>query len=146
MSTTRALSDLLRDTGNPYGRLIERSRFHKELQIRLEAILGADIATHYHIQNLRDGILVLQTEASLWVARLRFELPRVLKQLRATPGLQQLRDIQIRVSPIEQPAAIRPRRAHLSKEAADILASAASVTQDPQLREALLRLARKAND
>lgn len=145
MSTTRTLSDLLIDAATPYGRLIERSRFHRELQTRLEGILGADMAAHFYIQNLRDGVLILQTEASSWAARLRFQLPALLKQLRATPGLQQLRDIQIRIAQHERPRVNTPRRAHMSREAAAVLASAAEATQDPQLRDALMRLARKGD-
>lgn len=145
MTPTRTLSDLLRDANGPYGRLVERSRLHKDLQLRLESILGLDAASHCRIQNLRDGVLVLQADASSWAARLRYELPRLLERLRATPGLQHLRDIQIRVAVPDRPVSKPSKRARLSKEAGAILESAATAIQDPQLREALQRLARKGN-
>lgn len=146
MSTVRTLSNLLSDANSQFGRLLERSRLHRSLQMRLESLLGAEIAAHYRVQNLREGTLILQADASSWAARLRFELPRLLERLRATPGLQQLRDIQIRVAVPDQPRPKSSRRARLSEEAAAVLESAADATQDAQLRDALRRLARKRRD
>lgn len=145
MSPARTLSHLLRDANSPYSQLVERSRLHRELQSHLESILGPDISGHFAIQNLREGILILRADASSWAARLRFELPKLLERLRTTQGLQQLRDIQIRVATPEQPRSKPPRRARLSREAAGVLESAAAATQDQQLRDALLRLARKGS-
>jgi hypothetical protein len=144
LSPARTLSSLLNANG-PYGRLVERSRLHRDLQSRLESILGPEIAGHYRIQNLRDGVLILQADASSWAARLRYELPRLLERLRATQGLQQLRDVQVRVTVPDQPRPKTQRRARLSREAATVLESAAAATQDPQLRDALQRLARRGN-
>lgn len=145
MSPARTLSHLLRDANSPYGRLIERSRLHIDLQARLESLLAPGTIGHYRVQNLREGILILQADSPSWASRLRFELPRLLEQLRAMPGLQQLRDIQIRVATASQPRPMPLRRAHLSQQAAAVLESAADATQDPQLREALRRLARKGS-
>ena len=145
MSTTRTLSNLLRDANSPYCGLIERSRFHRDLQLRLESILVSDMAGRYRIQNLREGILILQTDSSSWAARLRFELPKLLERLRATQGLQQLREVQVRVTPPDHPRSNTSRRALLSREASAILESAAASIQDPQLRDAFRRLARKGN-
>lgn len=143
MSTTRTLSSLLRDADGPSGQLFARTRLHRELQSCLESILGPDLASHYRIQNLRHGILVLQADAPSWAARLRFEQPRLLQRLKDVPALQQLRDLQIRVAPPEQPRPRAVRRAQLSREAAAVLDSAASATADPQLRAALQRLANR---
>ena len=145
MPPTRTLSDLLRDANSSYGRLIERSRLHRELQSHLESILGPDISSHYRIQNLREGILILQADASSWAARLRFELPRLLERLRSIHGLQQLREIQIRIAVADHPRSNSSRRARMSKQAATVLENAAEVTPYPQLRDALRRLARKGD-
>ncbi len=143
MSNTRTLASLLTDPQGPYGKLIERSRLYHKLHAQLETHLGRDIAAHCRIQNLREGLLLLQVDAPSWAARLRFELPRLLVRLRATPELSQLRDIRVRVVPNEPPRAHSSRRAQLSDKAAAVLDEAADGTSDPQLRNALRRLARQ---
>lgn len=146
MSNTRTLSSLLTDPHGPYGSLIERSRLYHNLDTRLAAILGPELSSHCRIQNLREGCLQLQTDAPSWAARLRFELPRLLEQLRTIPALQQLRDIRIRVVPPEAPRAVPARRAKLSRTAASILEHAADAVTDPELRDALRRLARQGQN
>ncbi|HEY0722341.1 MAG TPA: DUF721 domain-containing protein [Gammaproteobacteria bacterium] len=141
MSNTRTLSSLLTDPHGPYGKLIERSRLYHNLHTQLESFLGRDIASHCRIQNLREGILLLQADAPSWAARLRFALPRLLEQLRTTPELGRLHEIRVRVVPTEPPRPAKSRRAKLSSAAAAILDNAAAGTPDPQLRDALRRLA-----
>ncbi|HEY0634530.1 MAG TPA: DUF721 domain-containing protein [Gammaproteobacteria bacterium] len=146
MSKSRTVASLFSDPNGPYGKLIERSRLYHTLHTRLESVLGQEIASHYRIQNLREGLLLLQADAPSWASRLRFELPRLLDQLRASPELRLLRDIRVRVVPPEVPRAPRVRRAKLSSKAASVLEGAADATEDPQLRDALRRLARRGKN
>jgi hypothetical protein len=139
LSNPRLITSLL----NPCEQLLQHSRLLLRLQAQLDALIEPGLAGHYRIQNLRDGSLFLQTDAPVWATRLRYILPSLLERLRAVPGLEQLRDIQFSVSaPPPSNRHTVSRAAQLSPAAAQLLRDTADAIADPQLQQALRRLAR----
>jgi hypothetical protein len=105
----------------------------------------APVALADHVQpvSCADGCLTLQTDSAAWASRVRHSQQTLLAQLRAEPGFQNLRELRIRVRPLQadtpaSPRADKPTR--LSAQGARCVASAADSIEDPQLRAALKRL------
>jgi len=131
-------------TGSELTALIRHARRVEHLSLLARRHLGAPLGDHCRAANLRDGILVLHADSSAWATRLRYELPALLEFFRQQ-GQPELRSIRIKVVPTDwaPPQAPRARaRPRLSAAASELLRDVASTTQDPDIRDALLRLAK----
>lgn len=130
------------------GALNERRMRLERAAAQIGTLLPAPLNRHCRVANLADGVLVLQVDAPVWLTRARLERTRLLAALRAHPELADIRELHFRTAP---EAAIPPRPPQprpmpvLPAAAAAQLRAAASTLPDPGLREALLRLARRAD-
>lgn len=140
MSTTRPLSTLLSHSNH----LLEHARHLARLQKLLERELPADLSRHCRVQNLRGGILFIQTDGSAWANRLRYLLPALQQKLHLPGEALPLRDIQVAVVPVQAAPPVPKRPAKLTAATAQLLEESAAATDDPQLRAALQRLASRA--
>ncbi len=109
----------------------------------LAAVIPDNLAAHFRVANMRQGVIVLQAGSSAVAAKLRMLVPTMKSCLEPTFGA--LADIRIQVSADlarrDAPAA-RPRLPPRAAEAA--LQELARGLDDCRLRTAVLRLARKA--
>jgi len=87
--------------------------------------------------------MLVHIDSTAWATRLRYQSPQLLRCLHRHPSLAQLRRIEIRVTPLAQPASSSPQPATLSAANAAIIDSTADSLSDPNLRTALKRLARR---
>jgi hypothetical protein len=143
MSTPRPVNNLLNAGDGTIGRLMERARWLDELTDELRRHLNPSVAAHCRIANLRSGVLVLQTDSPAWATRLRYHIP-MLRETLLDQGLGQIRDVRVKVAPAEKaPRSSSPRKARLSARTAEVLLHAAEASDDPALRDALARLARR---
>lgn len=140
MSTAHPLSALLSRSSH----LLEHARLLGRLQKQLESLLPADLSAHCRVQNLRNGSLFLQADGPVWANRLRYQLPALQQQLTRLVKQEPLRDIRVAVVPAQAAPHPLKRRATISSESAQLLQETANSTADPQLREALQRLANHA--
>jgi hypothetical protein len=102
--------------------------------------LPAELAPHCLAAQLKRDRLVLHTDSPVWATRLRYSAPQLASLLQEThPGL---REIKVRVLISRQPRRTRCPKAQHSDVAADIVRSSAGDIEQPQLREAMMRLSR----
>lgn len=137
------LSRWLRRPEGRLGRLAAETGRLRDWQRALQRALPAEAAGHWQLASLDHRALVLQVDGGEWASRLRYQRGHLLECAASLLGQRPGR-LQLRVQP---PAARRSRPAgrHLPVEAAASLEAAARATEDPRLREALRRLARRAS-
>ncbi len=145
--TAKSVHKILSGDRGALGALRQRQATLERAVARIGALLPAPLDRHCRIAALDDGALVLHVDAPAWLTRLRLERPRLLAALRAQPEFAGLREIRFRIAPESaippQPPPAPPARV-LPPSAAAQLRATASTLSDPGLREALLRLARRA--
>lgn len=146
MNAPRSLNALLNADDGHIRRLLQQSQWLAELTDKLRCHLAPSIAAHCRAANLRSGVLVLQTDSPAWATRLRYHIPALRETLR-DHGLDQIRAVRVSVVPAEKVPALSPaRRARLSASTSSLILQAAEATDDPALRDALTRLARRNHD
>ena len=80
-------------------KLTARAAGFAQITQKVRDALDPAIASHVHVMRYQGGVLVLRTDSASWATGLRFTLPRLRTQLRATPTFQDLREIQLKVVP-----------------------------------------------
>jgi hypothetical protein len=119
--------------------LIERAALLRQLDTRLRRQLSEPWATWFCVANVRSNALVLVTGQSAVAARLRMEQSRLLA-LAAALWPEPLTQLVVKTVPEFSVPSETPAKP-LSPAAAKHLSAAAAVTDDPELRELLSRLA-----
>lgn len=126
--------------------LAEGSARLEGLSAEVDKFLPAPLNRHCRVANLANGILVIHADAPIWLSRLRLHGPQLLTHLRRQGDRWQIREIRPRIMPSNHPGS-RPQAERpsprLSATAAAHLLTAASGLPASELREALLRLARR---
>jgi hypothetical protein len=129
--------------------LLRRSSLDRHAPIDLLQQLWARAAPDYlqqvcSVRQYHDNCLILQTHSPIWVSRIRQQESSLIRMLRQTREFTGLNRIKLEVVP-RQIAAPRKRRksrrSALSGQARSSLYAAASQVSDPELRQALERLA-----
>jgi hypothetical protein len=106
----------------------------------LHHLLPPSLQDHCQVVNLRDGVLHLGVDSPAWASRLRFQIPKILKELGAYPGLG-INALRVRVVPAGRSLSKPASRPRLSPQSARLLRQTATGLSDPRLRAALLKLA-----
>jgi hypothetical protein len=119
-----------------------KTRQLADLSQRVEACLPAELAGHCHVIGLSEGRLRLVTDSPAWAARLRFQGPRLVQQLRQR-GAVTLHAVQVQISPVAAPRTPPSRKPRMTAETARLLEQTARAIEDPGLARALARLARR---
>lgn len=132
--------------GGKYTYLITRAKILMELEVLLQELLPAPLKEHCRVLAIRDETLVLATSSPVWAARLRFHSPLLVKQLSNVKTVK-LRTVCVRVRPPEMASPPPRRQAALcpGKAGAAALQQVAQTISDPELKTALLRLAKRQN-
>jgi len=146
MKSPKPLHKLLHGSSDALSRVLGHAGRLAALDRILRPQLGQPLASHCRVANLRRDTLVLQVDSPAWAARLRYQIPALLKTLRGQErggaGLEALRDIEVRVSPPtrERPAPTQ-RAVRMSSDSARLIEAVAQDTDDAALQSALRRLA-----
>lgn len=119
-----------------------KARQLTDLTRRIRDCLPAELAGHCRVIALRDGCLRLATESPAWAARLRFQAPRLIRQLRQR-GAVTLHVVQVQIAPAVAPRPLASRKPRMTAENARLLEQTARAIEDPGLARALARLARR---
>lgn len=146
--STKSLSSILANAHGGLQPLFARSRQLQSVNDLLRGALGEPLGPHVALCNIRADMAVVSADSPAWLTQLRFQAPVILHILQSHPGLEGLRKVQFKVQPPSEPAmpATPPRRATLSASGAGTLSSAAEGIRDPELSEALRRLARNVSN
>ena len=140
-STMHPLKKLTATNSNCIVQLLTRVREIEKLTREITIILPNYLMSHCQVANIRGNILILQTESSAWVLRLRYEGPRILEYLKQH-GWPELNEVRIRVgSPRLPPPPVK--RAVMSAKTIELLHSVAQDCSDPEFRAAWERLANR---
>lgn len=143
MSKPRAIFELLTNQfPGEFEQTIQRSKQLLQVSHRLQSRLDTELASHCQLLNLRDGMAIIACDSTAWATRMRYQIPTLLEALRQLSGLENLRDIQLRVQPVTLTPQQPKFRAVLSSHGAYCLQQCANTINDPALRNALERLAK----
>lgn len=138
----RLIKDFLQRTHTLHG-LIEQSRAQLALLQRIRSLMASPLDSHCTAAVQKGSQLVLYVDSSTWASRLRFTTRDLALQLNAN-GIATDR-ITVRVQVTSTPPKRKPVRIRrLSQENASLINQTAAGIEDPELRQALIRLGRHA--
>lgn len=109
----------------------------------VRSCLPVECQNHVSVADIRDKQLVLVTDSPVWSSRLRLYQNSILEMLESHANLQlsQIRIKQTYPQPIVETPVSRPR--YLAENSAILIKQTADSVDDPELREALSKLAKK---
>jgi hypothetical protein len=96
-----AISDLLADSSNSFGKLLRHADAINRLADRLSKLLGPELADHCKLANARDGKLVFVCTSAAWSSRLLMHSPMILEKLESA-GVTGYQKIEARTRPQRQ--------------------------------------------
>ncbi|MCL1142911.1 DUF721 domain-containing protein [Shewanella gaetbuli] len=142
--TPQDLSNLLHGSGK-LPEIAEKAELLNNLNRHVKQIIDGPATEHLKVANLRQGVLVIETSAAAWAARINFQKPKLLRQLQAET-LPMLTTIEVKVNPglalTNEKSTIGHK--HLSTEAAQHIEALANHVEG-SLGEKLKRLAALAS-
>lgn len=124
------------------GRLRRQAQQLQGVLSALKSTLPEDCQPHLQVGGIRDNQLVILTDSAVWQTRLRLYSHSMLESVHQHTELRLSRLI-IKVSPPRRspPQVEQPKRL-LSHNSADIIEKTAQGINDPELRNALEKLAK----
>lgn len=145
MKKPKPLRDVVANKGNKTGSLpviLRNAHRLEQLDSILKRYLQTPLDNYIQLANYREGILILLAPSPVWASRLRHMLPQLRQDLLHQSHFKDLRDVQVRIAPLQHDTDTRqPANHRLSPESAAILKQSADATQDAALKSALQRLA-----
>ena len=146
-SSGKSLADILAATNNGLQPLFIHAHRLQTVNRALRGALGEPLGPHVSVSNIRTDTAIIAADSPAWLTQLKYLAPTVLHILQEQKGFESLRKVQFKVQPASQSTEDTrpPRQASLSPSGASILNSAAEGIQDPDLAEALRRLALNAS-
>lgn len=137
----------LKNLINP--KLIEKAYFYQQLTLSLRSRLPEPLAKHCWVGGFRGNTLIVVTDSSHWATPIRYQQHELLKQINEEFGPQlheTLIRLKIKVVSGTYGSKKPIKRPELSASNAHRLASLASTMADPELKSALLSLAKRGQD
>lgn len=126
--------------------LVQRSAQLRVLEEALRDCIPAECCNHCRVAGIFDDTLVIIVDSPIWSTRVRFYSSRIISHFRDL-GKSAVARIRTRVGIVPTNGAGAPRRdppVRMSAESAHGFAALAHATDDPELRQALARLAAHA--
>ncbi|WP_412852353.1 DciA family protein [Ectothiorhodospira shaposhnikovii] len=127
--------------------LLHRARELENLTQSVRDLLPPGPREHCWVGGLEAGALILVTDTGAWASQLRYLQREILKQVKAHHGLQ-AKSVRIRVRPAMGSVRSESRARQLdplSPRARSALLGAARAVDDPELSQALRRLAARSH-
>ena len=137
----RRPGDLLRTHSTLKG-LFHQARVIERMQVLVDSVLEPAAREHCRAASYKDGLLKLLVSDSHWATRLRYQQKRLIRQLQAYSEFATLTKIHCKVQPPLVKNAPPVRKMARSIVAAETLMETSKQINDPDLRDALMRLAR----
>jgi hypothetical protein len=145
MSNPRRLNHLFAKQSSQLSALIEHAKQLNRLTKILRGLTPEPLSRHIAVGNISATKLTLIADSPVWLTKLRYHAPEILKPFSIQTGLPQFRDVRYKVSPtfLQKPSTIVNKNNKLSSQAIAQIESVANALEDPKLKHALLRLAQK---
>jgi len=98
---------------------------------------------HIRFALVRGDTAILIAESSAWAAKIRYQVSTIQHRMAEIPGIPPIRSIRVKVASAQETESdvARPAQA-ISDESARNVRLQADAIADPEVREAMLRLAR----
>ncbi len=127
-----------------FGPLLQKARHLLALNQLFQQTLEPEARPHCRLMNQEGGLLLIEVDNASWATQLRYQSQTLLNQLRQQVEFSELTHIQFKVYTPASTAAPAPVSNPPSAENRKMIEAIALGIQDEKLRDALLRLARKA--
>jgi hypothetical protein len=148
MSKPRRLNYLFAKQSSQLSALIEHAKHLNRLTKTLRELTPEPLSRHIAVGNISAAKLTLIADSPVWLAKLRYYVPEILKPFCNQTGLPQFRDVRFRVNPAFHQKQNTKANSNnkLSSQAIAQIKSIANALDDPKLKHALLRLAQKPDN
>lgn len=137
----RRPGDLLKTHSTLKG-LFRQAQAVERMQVLVESVLEPAAREHCYAASYRDGLLRLLVTDSHWATRIRYQQKRLIRQLQAYTEFATLTKIHCKVQPPLVKNAPPVHKMKRSIVAAEALTETSKHIDDPNLRDALRRLAK----
>lgn len=116
------------------------------LNQQLKPYLGAHLAAHCEVANIRDHTLILIAANASIATEIRLQAYDLLKRIKQDASLNHINHIQCKVKSYCSNSYVTPTHCMqpLSETTADVLAMAAESLKDPNLKQIMLRIAKNS--
>ena len=125
-------------------RILRKAHELHKIGQAIKASLPLDCHSHLDVVGIRENELILLTDSPVWQTRLRMFSQTILEALQQHAGITLTR-VKIRLAPPTRTIEpYTPPKRTLSSDSARVIDQTANCISDPELREAMLRLSKKA--
>ena len=90
----KIIGDILKKTNPNFAKLIYKSENSFKLNAILSIILGEKLSLYCNFANYNNSELTIAVTSSMWITRLRFIIPNIIKQLKTYPEFKDLNKIK----------------------------------------------------
>lgn len=130
-----------------FTRLLVHASSRDAWNAALRAVLPSELCSECQVANLRDQVLTVHLTTASWATRLRFLVPDLLPRLNRLSDFAEVREVRIKVVPVDAPATAAPDARTLRRPPdGALLTRLADDLDDSALKTALLKLAGHARD
>ena len=148
MKSSRTLDKLFEEAHDDLAILVTRTRQLRRWTTLFRSRLDEELAPHCYLSNLDGPALTVYVHSAAWATRLRFQAPNLIPDLRATnPVFASLETIRVKVLAPDKAATVSPTKSAgpaMSKDNAQGINTLSESIEDPELQQALQRLAKNA--
>ncbi len=138
------IQDLISGVNPTLSVLVEAAKEIKVLNRLLDSVLSKPLRSHAKVANIQGDRLVIQCDSPAWSARARLLVPRLLESINRESTRSPIRRIQIITRPEpHRGKSPTPRRTEISEQNRRLLENVATEIDNPRLRRALFRLAKR---
>lgn len=148
MKRPQTLDKILNNANSELEVLVTHARQLRRLQAKYQDTVSENLANKCQVANFRNGILTLSCQSSAWATRAKMEKIQILDALRKSEAFPYLEEIEFLTRPAPQPSDYKENFVDIamSSESAKAITAMANSLEDPDLREALLRLSKRQNE
>ncbi len=146
MKDTHAIPvrDLISGGDSALSELAATAEEIKVLNRLLQSVLNEPLRSHVQVANVHGDRLVIQCDSPVWGARARLLVPRLLESVNRAHADKPIRRVQVITRPEPpRPESPPPAPARISEQTRKLLENVASEMENPRLRRALFRLAKR---
>jgi hypothetical protein len=134
------------DKSSSLGKLLQRANRIMAYQETVRATLEPSSRAHCWLANYRGGTLYLQTDSSVWGARLRMQQRAIIQQLKPTRVFASLHSIKVLIEPRYTVTTTQRKAKPISTDNEKQLLETAELTDDEALKAALTHLAKTSRN
>ncbi len=150
MKSSRSLDKVFDEAHDDLAILVTRTRQLRRWTGIFRSHIDADLAPHCYLGNMDESSLTVYVDSAAWATRLRFQAPQLLPLLRQTnPIFSKLVSIQVKILTPGSQEPSQPSHSAgptMNRENANGINALSNSIDDPELQQALQRLARHASE